>query len=108
MIAISLVQAGKTSPRSLSTFHPEFTYPLFGDEQRIFGFQDLTIAIRFAAHDLRSNVRITYEKKFKPVGDTKATDIVNVLKDFLPPGKHLQVIQRHIIAILNFRIYSRI
>lgn len=78
----------------LSTFHPEFTYPIFGDEERIFGYQGLRIHFRFASHDLRLSVKISYDKKFKSVGDTKATDIKETLKDWIPlcellPGENL-------------------
>lgn len=69
----------------LSTFHPEFTYPIFGDEERIFGYQGLRIRFCFASHDLRLSVKISYDKKFKSVGDTKATDIEETLKDWIPP-----------------------
>ena len=40
--------------------------------------------MRFAAHDLRPNLEILYEKKFKAVGDTKATDIEGTLKEWTP------------------------
>lgn len=83
-VEISIVQAGQASPKALSTFHPEFTYPIFGEEERIFGYQGLRIHFRFAAHDLRPVVQISYDKKFKPVGDTKATDIKETLEDWIP------------------------
>ncbi|KAL9100098.1 MAG: hypothetical protein Q9163_004488 [Psora crenata] len=77
---ISLVQAGEHSPNDLSIFHPRFTYPIFGEEERIFGYQGLRIHLRFAAHNLRPHAEISYDKKFKAVGETKATDIVEALK----------------------------
>ena len=83
-VEISIVQAADGSPKTLSTFHPRFTYPIFGDEERIFGFQGLCINIRFSAHLLRPNIEISYEKKFKEVGDTKATDIEETLTDWTP------------------------
>ena len=69
---------------TLSSFHPQFTYPIFGEEESIFGYQGLRISLRFAAHDLQPNVRITFDKKFKPVGDTKAADIQEILQDWIP------------------------
>ncbi|MCJ1283635.1 histone acetyltransferase 1 [Xylographa opegraphella] len=82
---ISLVQPGADSPKALSTFHPQFTYSVFGDEEQIFGYQGLNIKLRFAAHDLYPNVSISSDAKFKTVGDTKATDIHAILKEHLPP-----------------------
>lgn len=89
-LEISLVQAGLNAPKTLSTFHPQFTYPIFGEEQRIFGYQGLHINLRFAAHDLRPNLEISYGKKFKAVGDTKATDIEEALKEWTPAGECLR------------------
>ncbi|MCJ1319997.1 histone acetyltransferase 1 [Xylographa vitiligo] len=83
-IQISLVQPGTGSPKALSTFHPQFTYSIFGDEERIFGYQGLNVKLRFAAHDLYPHVSISSDAKFKTVGDTKATDILEILKEHLP------------------------
>ena len=87
VLEISLIQAAANAPKALSTFHPQFTYPIFGEEERIFGYQGLHIKLRFAAHDLRPNLEIGYEKKFKPVGDTKATDIEETLKEWTLAGE---------------------
>ena len=84
---ISIIQAGDQTPKELSTFHPQFTYPIFGDEERIFGYQGLKIKLRFSAHLLRPNLEISYDKKFKAVGDTTATDIEETLKEWTPDGK---------------------
>ncbi|KAL8945927.1 MAG: hypothetical protein Q9222_007603 [Ikaeria aurantiellina] len=83
-LSISFVQAGPTSPNTLSTFHPTFTYPIFGEEECIFGYQDLRINLRFAAHDLRPNVSFHFNKQFKAVGETKALDIKETLNEWIP------------------------
>lgn len=83
-LEISFVQAAPGSLKTLSSFHPQFTYPIFGDEERIFGYQSLKLNLRFAAHDLRPNLEVLYDKKFKAVGDTKATDIEETLKEWVP------------------------
>lgn len=87
-ISISMVQPVHGGLDKLSTFHPKFTYPIFGEEERIFGYQGLSIDICFAAHDLRPNVNIYYEKKFSQVGDTAALDIKKSLAEFMPKGKY--------------------
>ncbi|KAL8684478.1 MAG: hypothetical protein Q9224_006327 [Gallowayella concinna] len=81
---ISFVQAGQETPVKLSTFHPKFTYPIFGEEECIFGYQGLNINIRFAAHDLLPNVAVKYDKKFKTVHDTEALDIEDTLRAWTP------------------------
>ncbi|KAL9632379.1 MAG: hypothetical protein Q9164_005353 [Protoblastenia rupestris] len=125
---ISFVQAGETSPKTLSTFHPQFTYPIFGEEERIFGYQGLHVNIKFAAHDLRPHIEISYDKKFKAVGDTKPTDLVEIFKpwtleesfektssfndriqndtcakDFQPPG---ELLEHYTSRGRNFEIWS--
>ena len=65
-------------------FHPAFTYTIFGEEEKIFGYQDLDIALRLRAHDLRLSLNITYDKKWKPVGEIAASDIEGQLKEVLP------------------------
>ena len=85
-LKISLVQAAPDSPRILSSFNPQFTYPIFGDEEHIFGYQNLKINLTFAAHDLRPNLEILYDKKFKAVEDTKATDIKETLREWISKG----------------------
>ncbi|KAJ5081934.1 hypothetical protein NUU61_010198 [Penicillium alfredii] len=83
-VHITVVQPSETKPKTLSTFHPQFTYPIFGDEERIFGYNGLIIRLRFAAHDLRPHVHISYDDKFKAVGDTAAVDLLGALKPFVP------------------------
>ncbi|KAJ5914253.1 hypothetical protein N7504_003136 [Penicillium tannophilum] len=82
-IHITVVQPGDTKPKTLSTFHPQFTYPIFGDDEQIFGYKGLVIRLRFAAHDLRPHLHISYDEKFKPVGDTTALDLLGTLKPFV-------------------------
>lgn len=100
-VEISIVQAGQEVPKTLSTFHPRFTYPIFGDQESIFGYQGLRIGIRFAAHDLRSNIQITHDKRFEAVGDTKATDIEETLKDWIPSSKPLVFLRFYSAKRLN-------
>ncbi|KAJ6155375.1 hypothetical protein N7470_005941 [Penicillium chermesinum] len=58
--------------------------PIFGDEEQIFGYKGLIIRLRFAAHDLRPHVHISYDERFKAVGETSATDLLGALKPFIP------------------------
>lgn len=67
-----------------AAFQPAFTYPIFGDEEAIFGYQDLDIDLKFAAHDLRPELNVRYGKKFQAIGDIKPTDVKEPLRDLLP------------------------
>lgn len=86
-LQINLVQPGETSPTTVATFHPQFTYPIFGDDERIFGYKGLIIRLRLTTHDMRSNVYIKYDEKFKTVGDTSALDLKKTMRGWLPKCK---------------------
>lgn len=70
-----------------SDFHPRLTYSIFGDEERIFGYQGLKIDLKYRAADMCPNIQVSYKKKFKSVGDTAPTDVKAILEEYLPPGK---------------------
>lgn len=83
---MSLVQPSADGLKPVIEFQPQFTYPIFGEAESIFGYKDLEIGLRFAAHDLKPNLQISYQSKFKTVGDTSALDLNNTLEEFLPPS----------------------
>jgi len=81
---IFVQQPGKNEPTTVADFKPVFTYSIFGDEESIFGYQDLKISINFAAHDLYPNIHWTSGKRFNSVGVTEALDIRDALTEFAP------------------------
>ena len=85
-VSLELVEADSNALRTISRFHPKFTYPIFGEEERIFGYKGLDITFRFAAHDLRPNCVISYEHRFPAIADTAALDIRDALQDYIPAG----------------------
>ncbi|KFA48170.1 hypothetical protein S40293_06895 [Stachybotrys chartarum IBT 40293] len=84
-LQVSLVAPSPYGVRSIATFNPKFTYSIFGEEEKIFGYKDLKISLRFRANDMRPHLKTTYSKKFKPAGDAEPTDIPSVLIE----GNHL-------------------
>ncbi|EFY98832.1 histone acetyl transferase HAT1 [Metarhizium robertsii] len=83
---VSLVSPSKSGLRLVGSFHPSFTYPIFGDEEKIFGYKDLKISLRFRANDMRPHLETTYSKKLSPsAGVEEPTDINAVLQT----GNHL-------------------
>ncbi|KAL4777492.1 histone acetyltransferase type B catalytic subunit [Aspergillus nidulans var. acristatus] len=83
-VQITIVHPDQQKPKTLSSFHPQFTYPIFGEEERIFGYKGLIIRLRFAAHNLRPHVHVSYDEKFTAVDDAEPVDIIGALKEFLP------------------------
>ncbi|KAK3682646.1 acyl-CoA N-acyltransferase [Podospora appendiculata] len=83
-LRISLVTPSAKGLNTISSFAPKFTYPIFGDDEQIFGYQNLKINLQYNANDMRPNLAVTYSKKFKAVGETEAADIHDILQDYLP------------------------
>ncbi len=68
------------------------SYSIFGDEESIFGYQGLKINLRYNACDMRPGLQITYNKKFKQVGETGPTDLKAILEPYLPKGMQMLLI----------------
>ncbi|KAI9048881.1 hypothetical protein LZ554_006735 [Drepanopeziza brunnea f. sp. 'monogermtubi'] len=83
-LQISLVIPDVGAAKHIHTFHPKMSYSVFGDDERIFGYKGLKIHLRYNSSDMRPNVLVSYEKKFKAVGDTEATDVKELLEPYLP------------------------
>ncbi|GAB7340075.1 hypothetical protein MBLNU457_6568t1 [Dothideomycetes sp. NU457] len=77
---------------------PEFTYPIFGEDEAIFGYQGLSISLAFAAHNLTPHLSITYDKKFPDQGEVKASDIKGALRDFLPAAAFSEATRESALA----------
>ncbi|KAH0544927.1 hypothetical protein FGG08_001007 [Glutinoglossum americanum] len=99
-VTISLIQQGAAAPLEIANFCPKFTYPIFGQEEQIFGYQNLSIHLRFTAHDLLPNLEVTWDQKFKTIGDVKADDIEGTLRDWLSPSMSRFVLETRGLANL--------
>ncbi|KAH7328506.1 putative histone acetyltransferase type b catalytic subunit [Stachybotrys elegans] len=84
-LSITLVAPSASGLRPIGTFHPKFTYSIFGEEEKIFGYKDLKVNLRYRSNDMRPHLKVSQSKKFKPMGDLEPTDIVGLLKE----GEHL-------------------
>lgn len=61
-------------------FSPTFTYPIYGESEQIFGFQDLLIHLAFDSVTFRPFVNVKYGAKL----DEEADDVEGKLLSFLP------------------------
>jgi len=87
---VSLVSPSKSGLRLVDTFHPKFTYSIFGDDEKIFGYKGLKISLRYRANDMRPHLDVTYSNKLTPpAGVDEPTDVKAVLQqgNHLPKGK---------------------
>ncbi|KAF8162862.1 histone acetyltransferase type B catalytic subunit [Crassisporium funariophilum] len=65
-------------------FHPNFTYPIYGEDEKIYGYKDLAIDLRFTSGSLKQYLSVTYSEK---LGSTSTVDDVEgTLSGFIPPG----------------------
>ncbi|KAF9975599.1 histone acetyltransferase 1 [Actinomortierella ambigua] len=60
-------------------FNPVFTYPIFGENEQIFGYKNLSINLEYASGSLASCFSMSYDDK-KPTADK----IYATMKDWLP------------------------
>lgn len=86
-ITVSLVQPSGSGLKQIESFHPQFTYAIFGEEEHIFGYKGLRINLSYNASDLRPNVAVKLTRRFETVSGVEATDVVGTLKDYLPGGR---------------------
>ncbi|KAL1305898.1 hypothetical protein AAFC00_004043 [Neodothiora populina] len=68
----------------LARFSPACTYPIFGEEEAVFGYKGLDISLSFASHNLKPHVSISWDEKWEDRGEIKASDVRAALADFLP------------------------
>ncbi|KAH0396982.1 hypothetical protein KCU89_g8750, partial [Aureobasidium melanogenum] len=68
----------------VSEFGPLCTYPMFGEEEVIFGYRGLDMSLSLAAHNMRPHMDISWTEQFPQLGDIKASDIRGALQDFIP------------------------
>ncbi|KAG8903331.1 histone acetyltransferase 1 [Tulasnella sp. 403] len=69
---------------AISEFNPKFTYPIFGEEEKIYGYEDLEIQLKFASGSLQQFLSITYSSKLQGAGSKVADDVEGTLYKFIP------------------------
>ncbi|KAK4443939.1 acyl-CoA N-acyltransferase [Podospora aff. communis PSN243] len=81
---ISLVRPTRLEARPIKGFRPAHLYSIFDEDEQIFGYEGLEINLDFNASDMRPNLRVKWRKQFEATGETEATDVTAVLRDYLP------------------------
>lgn len=103
-----------------NTFHPVFTYPIFGESEKIYGYKGLHIGLYFKSDNLLPLLQVKYDEKLdvdnidsKYFGNkasakdedseddetnldsTQTNDLSAILKEHLPKGKDWSSILYH-------------
>ncbi|KAI0480118.1 histone acetyltransferase type B catalytic subunit [Xylariaceae sp. FL0804] len=84
-LKLLLVRPTESGIERIESFSPKFTYAIFGEDERIFGYKGLKINLLYDARDLRPSISVTSSKKFNAVGEVEAVNIKETMKEFLPP-----------------------
>jgi histone acetyltransferase 1 len=66
-----------------NSFHPTFTYPIFGEAETIYGYSNLQLALHFKSDSLLSSLEVKYDKKLESK-TAKIDDPRASLMEFLP------------------------
>ncbi|KAG0705310.1 acyl-CoA N-acyltransferase [Suillus ampliporus] len=87
-LALSLVRAEEDkqvlgNEETYEEFHPTFTYPIYGEDEKIYGYQDLVIDLRFASGSLAPYLSVRYAQKLD--ASTTVDNVEGILKEFIPP-----------------------
>ncbi|KAI2613283.1 acyl-CoA N-acyltransferase [Hypoxylon sp. NC1633] len=84
-LTISLVRPSSRGIEKAESFKPKFTYAIFGEEERIFGYKSLKVNLQFDARDLRPNLSVSFPQKYPSNDNAEAIDVRSIMKGYLPP-----------------------
>ncbi|KAG0146460.1 hypothetical protein CROQUDRAFT_62728 [Cronartium quercuum f. sp. fusiforme G11] len=78
-------QLSKAEQHLISSFHPKFVYPIFGQEETIYGYQDLDIQLQFDSSSLKNFLSIHFKDKLPDSSPVQPDPIEETLYKFIPP-----------------------
>ncbi|KAJ1670007.1 histone acetyltransferase 1 [Coemansia sp. RSA 25] len=72
-------------------FHPTFTYPIYGEHERVFGYKGLRISLSYAAGSLATYFDISYKKRIDEMESSlpvqlRADDVDTPMRKVLSPA----------------------
>lgn len=88
-LTLSLVRAREDKKalrddESFEQFHPTFTYPIYGEDEKLYGYEDLVINLRFASGSLAQFLSVRYAKKLD--ASSTVDNVEGILSEFIPSG----------------------
>ncbi|KAF9505816.1 hypothetical protein BS47DRAFT_1322163 [Hydnum rufescens UP504] len=84
VLALRLAHADEDTSdtdRTARPFYPKFTYPIFGDEEKIYGYRDLAINLSFASGSLLMYLNIVSSARLPA---STVDDVEGTLYKFIP------------------------
>ncbi|XP_061178259.1 histone acetyltransferase type B catalytic subunit-like [Saccostrea echinata] len=87
-IHFKLVRKEEDLDDDTSTFPPEMTHQVFGENESIFGYKDLVVEMYYTAAKLTTFINLQYITKVSPElhEGLQADDVIGQLRDVVPPG----------------------
>ncbi|XP_062589118.1 histone acetyltransferase type B catalytic subunit-like [Saccostrea cucullata] len=87
-IHFKLVRKEEDLDDDTSTFLPEMTHQVFGENESIFGYKDLVVEMYYTAAKLTTFINLQYITKVSPElhEGLKADDVIGQLREVVPPG----------------------
>ncbi|KAI5987564.1 acyl-CoA N-acyltransferase [Pisolithus albus] len=88
-LTLSLVRAREDrkalqDDQSFEQFHPTFTYPIYGEDEKLYGYEDLVIDLRFASGSLAQFLSVRYAEKLD--ASSTVDNVEGILSEFIPSG----------------------
>ncbi|KAH9915786.1 histone acetyltransferase type B catalytic subunit [Epithele typhae] len=88
-LALSLVRATDDkaslwSREAYEGFHPTFTYPIVGEEEKMYGYKDLNIDLKFASGSLAQYLDVKYTEKLP--SSSAVDEVEATIAKFIPEG----------------------
>ncbi|KAF8232288.1 histone acetyltransferase type B catalytic subunit, partial [Tricholoma matsutake] len=71
---------------SYENFNPSFTYPIYGEEEKIYGYNDLLIDLRFTSGSLLQYLDVQYSEMLG--SSSTVDDVEGTLSKFIPEGSY--------------------
>ncbi|KAI9278726.1 acyl-CoA N-acyltransferase [Phascolomyces articulosus] len=91
LVQPQLDQPDASEPITFTSFEPAFTYPIFGEQEVVFGYKGLSIQISYTSGSLRIYPRNDYKEKYVAASSSSAStipesadDVSSMILDFLP------------------------
>ncbi|XP_046902904.1 histone acetyltransferase type B catalytic subunit isoform X2 [Hypomesus transpacificus] len=86
-ICLKLVRFPEDVDDEGTTFHPEFSHQLYGDDEVAFGFKGLQIQLYYSAGNLSTLFKVKYSSKVTESFDcVEPDDVEGKIRDIIPSG----------------------
>ncbi|XP_052065182.1 histone acetyltransferase type B catalytic subunit-like [Mytilus californianus] len=88
VIHFKLVRQKSDLEDDSTTFHPEMTHQLFGEQESIFGYKDLIVEMFYSASRLTTYVNMQYFEKISPnlFDGIEPDNVMETVAKEIPPG----------------------